>query len=1008
MAASAADKPRVSRYRLALPARIAIAAGGAAALGCLAAVGAVLALPEAGRPGTTLLLGFMLFQAVLVTATILHVGRSTVILPLRWLERRLSDPSAEVTDMSLPRGSATELVALKEALAERDQAMQENLRDQRLRAERFRDFAEASGDVLWESDAEQRLVFLGGYGIVASRRHPSAFMNRPRWEIALDSHDRAKWTPHRADVEAHRPFRDLRYPVPTADGQIWLRVSGVPCFDADGGFLGYRGVTTEITEQANQERELARLSNRLSLAVSATRIGIYDINLETGRVDWNDIMEELYGIPPGSFANTYQAWQAFIHPDDLNRFATQIRDSIAQRQGLATRTRIRRPDGKVRVMQFSTGVLPNAKGKVTRLVGINRDVTEEHEAQERQAALSQRLTLATEAAGIGIFELDVRTLKVDWDDRMAAIYGLELEQFDGTLRTWRRYIDREDVARLDAAYQQHRYKREPHAITLRITRADGTRRILQEYALIRHDEEGEPERIIGVNWDITEEQQSQAALRRLTKRLTLTTRTAGIGFCDFEDADGSAVWDETLRRIHGVPDDLPPTKANWLAVLEPADRLRAEAFIRERYVTREPGSIEYRIRRSDGAVRDIALHIAPDLDPSGRVARLLGAGWDITEEREAQRQLRHARDTAREANLAKDRFLATMSHELRTPLNAILGFSEVIRDQAMGPLGTLAYREYAEDIHRSGQHLLSLVNDLIDTARVQSAAVRLNEEDCTLAELLGRVPPLLGWEGYRQIVPDSLLNLRLTCDPRLLSQVLVNLISNARKHSPADTPVLVGGGCIAGGALSLWVTDEGPGIAADEQRHVLEPFGRMARTEEAAIPGVGLGLAIARSFVQAHDGQLFLHSAPGLGTTVGMILPPTRLAWTFPPAGRGTVPALTAEWPAGPCLGCLNHEAGRIVRGGDADGLLLEHGANCILTGSSGDACAHWGEQVLRAVNGPAALAEHAMGAQAFATCTLPVDGQVHDCLVEVRRGARTPARAFVTPLTIAVQALRP
>lgn len=1006
MAASPDDNPRAGRHRLALPARIATAAGGAAALGCLAAAGAVLALPEASPPGIPLLLLFMLFQAVLVTAAILHVGRSTLTQPLRWLERRLADPSAEVRDMSLPRGSAAELVALKEALADRDQAMQENLRDQRLRAERFRDFAEASGDVLWESDAEHRLVFLGGYGIVASRRHPLAFMNRPRWEIGLDSHDPAKWTSHRADLEAHRPFRDLRYPVPTADGRIWLRVSGVPCFDADGGFLGYRGVTTEVTEQANQERELANLSNRLSLAVSATRIGIYDINLETGRVDWNDIMEELYGIPPGSFANTFHAWQAFIHPDDLNGFATQIRDSIAKRQGLVTRTRIRRPDGKVRVMQFRTGVLPNAEGKVTRLVGINRDVTEEHEAQERQAALSQRLTLATASAGIGIFDLDVRTLKVEWDDRMAALYGLDPDRFDGTLRTWRRYIDREDIARIDAAYQEHRYKREPHATTLRITRADGARRILQEYALIRHDEEGEPERIIGVNWDVTEEQESQAALRRLTKRLTLTTRTAGIGFCDFEDADGSAVWDDTLRRLHGVADDVQPTKQNWLSVLEPSDRVRAEAFIRERYKTREPGSIEYRIRRSDGAVRDIALHIAPDLEPGGRVARLLGAGWDITEEREAQRQLRHARDTAREANLAKDRFLATMSHELRTPLNAILGFSEVIRDQAMGPLGTLAYREYAEDIHRSGQHLLSLVNDLIDTARVQSAAVRLNEERCTLAELLERIPSLLGWEEYEQVVPDGLRELRLNCDPRLMAQVLVNLVSNARKHSAPDTPVLVGAGCVAGGALALWVTDEGPGIAADEQRHVLEPFGRMAATEEAAIPGVGLGLAIARSFVQAHGGQFFLHSAPGLGTTVGMILPPERLEWSFPPEGRESMPTLSAEWPAGPCLGCLNHEAARIVRGGDADGLLLEHGGSCILTGSSGDACAHWGEQALRAARGHEALADHAKGVQAFVTCTLPVDGQIHECLIEVRRGARTPARAFVTPLTIAVQPL--
>ena len=1011
----------------------------------------------------------------------------------------------------LDRGRRRQLADLQAALA--------------LSRQRLEDYVDASGEIFWETDTEHRLTYILGGATDLVRGEPYRHMGKQPWTQAMDADDEAKWARFRALLAQRRTFRGLTYRLMTEEGPAVRMVSGMPRYAADGRFLGYRGVSVERTEQAQQLQDLALyrqilencadsiiitgpigadcpieyvnpaferltgyqaaeaigrncrflqgpetepaavrrianalqagqavqteltnrrkdgtplvlqlsiapvldsagragrfigiqhditpqrqaakaehlLSERLSLAVGATGIGIYDIDMQTGTVSWDETMERLYGIPAGSFDGSLTTWQSFLHPDDLVRHAEAMRDAVDKRTGLITRTRIVRPDGAVRVMQFRTATLKDENGRVTRLLGVNRDVTEEHEAQESLRTLSRRLTLATEAAGIGIFDLDLATSRVAFDRRMADLYGLDLDTFDGRLSTWRRYIDPDDIARIDADFLAHRYSPDPHSTTLRITRTDGARRILQEHAVILHDDDGEPARIIGVNWDITEPQEAQATLEYLTRRLTLTARTAGIGFFDWEEGTDRGGWDDTLRDLHGVPADFQGDRDAWLALLAPEQRQRAKDFIADRFRTRRPGQMEYRITCPDGSMRDLQIHIAPDVDASGRVVRLMGAAWDVTEERETQRQLRKARDAARAANDAKDRFLATMSHELRPPLNAILGFSEVISQEAVGPLGTPAYRDYANDIHSSGQHLLSLVNDLIDVARIQSARIRLAEDSFPVGTLLQRLPPLLGERGYTEEVPDSLGQAEILGDPRLLAQVLVNLVSNARKHAGQDAPVHVGAGRLPSGALTIWVTDQGPGIEAEDQQLVLEPFGRKAATEDAAIPGVGLGLPIARSYVQAHGGQLYLHSAPGLGTTVGLILPPERLNW---PAGRQhveTLPRITGDWPAGPCLGCLRHQADGVVRGSLPTGLVLEHDGHCPVTGAEGDVCAHWGEQVLRELGGIDALDDPMRPRQAFAICRLDADGSETECLVEVRRGARAPCRAFVTPVT--------
>jgi two-component system cell cycle sensor histidine kinase PleC len=238
-----------------------------------------------------------------------------------------------------------------------------------------------------------------------------------------------------------------------------------------------------------------------------------------------------------------------------------------------------------------------------------------------------------------------------------------------------------------------------------------------------------------------------------------------------------------------------------------------------------------------------------------------------------------ARIRAERASRAKSNFLANMSHELRTPLNAILGFSEIIRDRTFGEAATARYTSYAADINKSGNHLLSLINDILDLSRIEAGKRELSDETLDLQSLLGDVVKLNAQQAAAHAVtlhvqcPAELL---LVADRKAVLQALINLASNAIKFTPA------GGGVTLralrdGDAIALEVEDTGVGIAKDDLQRVLERFGQ-ARHDIAATAekGVGLGLPIVKGLMEAHGGQMTLDSHLGKGTRVRLQFPAWR------------------------------------------------------------------------------------------------------------------------------------
>ena len=271
----------------------------------------------------------------------------------------------------------------------------------------------------------------------------------------------------------------------------------------------------------------------------------------------------------------------------------------------------------------------------------------------------------------------------------------------------------------------------------------------------------------------------------------------------------------------------------------------------------------------------------PIFDEAGRVAGVGAVGTDITERKRAEETVLAAKEEAELANRAKSEFLAAMSHELRTPLNAIIGFSEIIKNETFGPVGSPKYREYVADINDSGLHLLDLINDILDLSKIESGTDELHEDKIEVPEIIRSALKLVGHRAEQGRIklelelPDQLPALR--ADERKLKQILVNLLSNAVKFTDAGGEVTLRAWCRMDSGYVIQIVDTGIGIAPEDIPKALSRFGQVDADLNRQYEGTGLGLPLTKALVELHGGVLDLQSEVSVGTTVTVRFPAERI-----------------------------------------------------------------------------------------------------------------------------------
>ncbi len=344
------------------------------------------------------------------------------------------------------------------------------------------------------------------------------------------------------------------------------------------------------------------------------------------------------------------------------------------------------------------------------------------------------------------------------------------------------------------------------------------------------------------------------------------------------------------ERIYEIMDVAAGTVINFDGVAmiarsatDAAQRDEAVAAIAQRRPFR---GIRLRFGGRDGAQGYAAISGKPTFGADGEFLGYRGIGADITDEVRGALILTDAKTKAEVANRAKSDFLANMSHELRTPLNAILGFSDIIGSRLFGDGALDRYASYARDIHGSGTHLLAIINDILDLSKIEAGRAELEESDVSLADIVEETRRLVGEHRHFVVFqvelpqPPPLLHV----DMRKVVQILVNLLSNAFKFTPAGGRVALTAALKPDGSVALTVRDSGIGIAPADIEKVLSPFGQVESAFSRNHHGTGLGLPLAKSLTELHGGTFTLQSEPNKGTAVTIVLPATRVRIAATPA----------------------------------------------------------------------------------------------------------------------------
>ena len=280
-------------------------------------------------------------------------------------------------------------------------------------------------------------------------------------------------------------------------------------------------------------------------------------------------------------------------------------------------------------------------------------------------------------------------------------------------------------------------------------------------------------------------------------------------------------------------------------------------------------------RRIDGSEFDVEASICRSEHGGDQV--FIAVLRDVTRRKAHEQELIEARKAAEEANRHKSMFLAGVSHELRTPLNAIIGFAEIIRDEALGPEAVRKYREYAGDIASSGIHLAAVINDLIDLSRAEAGMQTVDPDLIDLRDLaeqcIRSLRPLIEEKSIRCSADITETARWLRADPKAVRQMLINLLSNAIRHTPAGGSIDIVPALAPDEELVLRVRDNGAGIPDTELPWVTTPFNSGSNYVASQRVGTGLGLAITKRLLELHDGRMTIQSAVGAGTTVDLIFP---------------------------------------------------------------------------------------------------------------------------------------
>jgi len=693
---------------------------------------------------------------------------------------------------------------------------------------------------------------------------------------------------------------EWRFRIVLPDGRIrrmhsqWRVDPGV-----DGKPARAIGIMVDDTEVYELARSHDETVEELRLAMELAHICVWRQDLRTNRLYYDDRTFQVLGIQPRTEGLALDEVRDLIHPDDLSVVVQTADAALTATTPLDMAARYRRSDGAWRDIQMRRVVRRAEDGTPLEFLGVALDMTEQLDETRRVRDLAARLELTASAARLGLFSRDLTSGRTEWNAQLYQMHGRTPELGPPTDDEWLQVFvhpqDRAAVAREITRLAQPADDAEFDAEFRVLTPGSDVRWLSARARRMRLNSR---DTVLGVMMDVTDQVRTQAALRTANARAALAARSAGFGIWEWNPHTGESSWDDAMWQLRGrAPRAQVPTTEEHHAMYHPDDRQYARE---QRHLAITEGrarQYHFRVVWPDGSVRWLASRVSPIHDEHGRIERFIGVNWDVTDAVDAETQRREKLLAQRESQ-AKSRFLARMSHELRTPLNAVIGFAQLLRLDE----GTAAQRHaQADHILAAGQHLLSLINDVLDVSRLETEHTALVLEsvplDDAVVHAMALVAPLARNLAVR--LEHQPGGARVLAQSTRLHQVLLNLLSNAIKYNRRGGSVTLSTR-VAGDRVTLSVRDTGRGLDADQLDHLFEPFNRLG-VEREGIEGTGIGLSIVKGLLERMGGVIEVRSEPGVGSEFTVTLARTAEHTAVAP-GVAEVPLPTeppARLPAG-------------------------------------------------------------------------------------------------------------
>ncbi|MFI4882918.1 MAG: PAS domain-containing protein, partial [Phycisphaerales bacterium JB064] len=669
-------------------------------------------------------------------------------------------------------------------------------------------------------------------------------------------------------------YQDVRFRMRHRDGTWrWIRASGkAVAWNAKGKPTRMVGTHTDVTDTITGEVRLNEANQRMELALQAGQMGVWDWNLETGEFNcdhrWADILGETVDnlLPDASTA------MSRVHQEDQEDLELAIQRHLdGEESHINAQCRMRHRNGSwrwVRIFGKLTTQSPTQEG--SRLVGIQVDVHDQVVAQERLTRRESLLANTIRMAGIGGWELDLITMQLLWSDQVRAIHEVP-EDYEPKVETAIDFYEDEYREQIAESVRRAMEFGQPYDIECRFVTAKGNRRWVRSVGEPVYSD-GEIVRLVGAFQDITDQQSQRDALQSANEELEAAQSIARMGSWTFDPQTQAVEWSRQMYELFDRnPADGPLTYDEVMAEFAPhnAERLHKAVVAAAEHGTAY--SITLPRLKPKGAARILLLEGRAKTDEDGKVVGLYGTTRDVTSEVEREAALREAQLRAEDANRSKTEFLANMSHEIRTPMTAILGFADLLEDPQ---LDGSQKAEHVATIKRNGEHLLTIINDILDISKIEAGRMVVEKLDASPHDILRGVSRLmrvkadakgLGLELHcKTPVPN-----RIHTDPTRLRQILVNLIGNAIKFSERGRVVVslsfTPNG--QGGLVNYEVSDTGIGMTPEQIDNCFTAFTQADATMARRFGGTGLGLRISKRLAEMLGGDISVTSTPGRGSS---------------------------------------------------------------------------------------------------------------------------------------------